>query len=105
RRRRRLATRDALVVAQLLRRSASMATNRWTDEYLDAMRNHGDPEGDAVVTTLLAGGEGEVWTANQLFQTLSANDAVVPEALPAPVREYFQRTELLPAWADPELIR
>jgi hypothetical protein len=80
-----------------------MHDNRWTDEFLEGFRQKGDPLADETVKNLFR--QGQVETANALMKQLIRNDQLVPDTLPAPLREYLVRTERLPSWADPELIR
>ncbi|MEM9452594.1 MAG: oxygenase MpaB family protein [Myxococcota bacterium] len=79
-----------------------MEQERWSDEILDAMRTKGDPIADDTVATILEsdGLEG----LRELLGQLQRNDVPEPDALPDGVKAYFDRTEILPAWADPELM-
>jgi hypothetical protein len=80
-----------------------MRANRWTDEFLDGFRQRGDPLADETVKNLFQ--QGQVETANALMKHLIRNDQLVPDALPEMLREYLVRTEALPDWADPGLVR
>jgi hypothetical protein len=75
---------------------------RWPDSQLDAMRQVQDAPADAVISELFA--QGKVDSVNRLMRTLVENDALAPEALPPVVRDYLQRSERLPDWADPRKI-
>ena len=79
-----------------------MTLSTWTDEFLDEMREVGDPPADAVVAAIFE--DGEVGAVNRLMKTLVRNDGVPPEKLPAVVRDYLESTDDLPSWADPERI-
>ncbi len=81
-----------------------MAQDDWTHEFLDAMRQEGDPLADAVVAELFAGGANVVHAVNYLMRDLVENDDLPSRALPQPVRDYFERP-LLPDWCDPERLR
>jgi hypothetical protein len=80
-----------------------MRANRWTDEKLDGFRQRGDPLADETVKNLFQ--QGQVETANVLLKQLIRNDQLVPDTLPEMLREYLLRTEQLPDWADPALVR
>lgn len=75
----------------------------WNDEFLDAMRQAGDPLADNVVGHLFA--SGDVKAVNALMKTLVENDQPPPEALPPSIREYLAASEGLPEWADPVKIK
>jgi len=74
-----------------------MATT-WTDEFLDEMREVGDPPADTVVAELFHGGE--IDAVNRLMKTLVRNDGVPAAKLPQVVRDYLDTTDDLPPWAD-----
>ncbi|HYO51517.1 oxygenase MpaB family protein [Archangium sp.] len=80
-----------------------MRTHRWTDEFLDGLRQRGDLLADKTVKNLFQ--QGQVETANGLLKQLIRNDQLVPDTLPPGLREYLRRTEQLPSWADPDLVR
>jgi hypothetical protein len=80
-----------------------MRANRWTDEILDGFRQRGDPLADETVKSLFQ--RKQVETANALLKQLIRNDQLVPDTLPEMLREYLVRTEKLPDWADPDLVR
>jgi hypothetical protein len=80
-----------------------MASNRWTDEFLNRFRQKGDGPADEAVKRLFR--EGQVESANVLMKDLVRNDQLVPESMPPALREYLHGTDDLPTWADPELIR
>ncbi|HSU61714.1 MAG TPA: oxygenase MpaB family protein [Bryobacteraceae bacterium] len=75
----------------------------WSDSLLDPMRQRGDPLADAVVSELFAGGD--IAAVNGLMKNLIVNEFPVPENLPAIVRDYLTKTDSLPDWADPALIK
>lgn len=77
-------------------------TPRWPDTLLDPMRQEGDPAADHVVAALFA--DGQVGVVNDLMATLVRNDDLAAEALPPIVREYLASTEVMPSWANPEMI-
>jgi ER-bound oxygenase mpaB/B'/Rubber oxygenase, catalytic domain len=90
-------------------RDASSATGdnskvrEWDDEFLDSMRQVGDPLADAVAARVLD--EGQVEEVRHLLQQLLDHDDVRRAELPDHVREYLDQTAALPDWADPERMR
>jgi hypothetical protein len=80
-----------------------MTDERWTNEFLDAMREQCDAPADEAVRSLFA--QGMVGSANELLKQLVAHETVTAEQLPAPLRGYFEQSAKLPSWADKELIR
>ncbi|MCX4240436.1 oxygenase MpaB family protein [Paraliomyxa miuraensis] len=80
-----------------------MTGHDWSDALLDALRHQMDPLADEAVRVILA--SHEVPLINELMRQLSHNDCSIPEELPDPVRDYFERTAVLPSWADVERIR
>ncbi|WNG43509.1 DUF2236 domain-containing protein [Archangium minus] len=80
-----------------------MTDMRWTNEFLDSMREQSDAPADEAVRSLFA--QGLVGSANELMKQLVAKESVSVEQLPAPLRGYFEQSARMPSWADPELIR
>jgi ER-bound oxygenase mpaB/B'/Rubber oxygenase, catalytic domain len=80
-----------------------MRVQRWTDEFLEKMRQQCDPPADDAVGRLFQ--QGKVPEANSLMKLLVANEQVLPETLPAGLREYFEQSGQLPPWVDRELLR
>ena len=76
---------------------------RWPDSLLAAMRGIGDPPADSAIAQISSAGE--VQAVNDMMRTLVANDGIVPESLPAAVRDYLAASGQLPAWADPARIQ
>lgn len=74
-------------------------TAQWTDVFFDSMRQVGDPPADSAVAVLLR--NREVDAVHLLLRTLTENDQPAPSVLPDVVREFLERAEALPAWADP----
>jgi hypothetical protein len=79
-----------------------MARKRWTDRFLDDMREVGDPPADAVIAAIFE--DGEVDAVNRVMRTLVRNDGVPSAKLPHAVREYLDSTDDLPSWADRDRI-
>jgi hypothetical protein len=78
------------------------AATAWTDAFLDPMRQVGDPLTDDAVATLFT--DGGIQGVNALMLNLVANDEVLPDSLPAAIRDVLSTTEDLPAWADADKI-
>lgn len=60
---------------------------RWSNDFLDSMRQVGDPEADSVVQALFA--EGDVDAVNALMMTLVQNDGLPAAKLPKVVLDYL----------------
>jgi ER-bound oxygenase mpaB/B'/Rubber oxygenase, catalytic domain len=67
------------------------------------MRQVGDPVADQVVSQLFK--DGDVAAVNDLMRNMVANEYPAPESLPLIVRDYLSQTDVLPEWADPQLIQ
>jgi len=76
---------------------------KWTPEFFEQMRQKGDPYADKVIASVYA--ESQLEAVNKLLVSLIQNDQPVSEELPPIVREYFEKTAVLPPWADMDLIR
>lgn len=74
----------------------------WTDDFMNAMRQTGDPLADNVTAELFA--DGTVNQVNALMRTLVMNEYVAVEDVPPVVGAYLQATAQLPASADPAKI-
>ncbi|HKA21541.1 MAG TPA: oxygenase MpaB family protein [Blastocatellia bacterium] len=71
---------------------------RWTDEFLDTMRQTTDPLADDAVNELF--NTGEVDAVEALMNHLIRDDQLVPERLPENIQNYLKTTASLPDWAD-----
>lgn len=80
-----------------------MSDPRWSDAHLDHLRTLGDPDADAVITGLFAGGDNLVHAVNMLMRDLVENTDVPARSLPAEARRFFLE-EGPPRWADPAKI-
>ncbi|HJR80585.1 MAG TPA: oxygenase MpaB family protein [Anaerolineales bacterium] len=78
-----------------------MAT-KWTDQLLDSMRQETDPVADKVVAAMIASHGLE--TYNAMLRELVNNRDEIPSSLPKIVHEYFEKTQVLPDWANREKI-
>jgi hypothetical protein len=76
-----------------------MGHPKWSDDrFLDSLRQQGDPQADLAVRRLMEGRE--VQTVNEVFKTLRADDAPIPDDAPAPFREFAEANRELPSWTD-----
>lgn len=76
--------------------------NKWTNEFLDSMREITDPPADEVVAAVID--SGGLAAFNDLMKKLVNNRDEIPDTLPKVVAEFFESTQALPAWADKEKI-
>ena len=70
----------------------------FSNEELEAFRNHADPLGDDVIEKIMQTGEGR--SISELFNQLIRNNDYDKIELPAEVQAYFESTSVLPAWVD-----
>jgi hypothetical protein len=71
-----------------------MGADKWTNAFLDEMRQAGDPLADEVVAALFeSGGTYSVWA---VMKTLVENDQPAPEQLPAQLKDYLETTSHIP---------
>ncbi len=81
-----------------------------TDDFLEEKRKHTDPIADEVIAQIIA--KGYEKNVNEIFLTLVTNDSYHPELfkkfpddLANIITSYFDRTSILPKWADNEKLR
>ena len=79
-----------------------MSSTQWTDAFLDAAREKGDPLADNAVAALFA--QGDIQAVNHLMRTLVLNDGLPPDQLPPVIRDYLMATSALRP-LDPEKVR
>jgi hypothetical protein len=79
------------------------ASSRWTDAFLDGMREVADPVADGPVAAVLD--RGGVDAVNTLMRTLVRTNQPVPSELPEEIRAYLIDSLPMPEWADPEKIK
>ncbi|SDZ24892.1 hypothetical protein SAMN05216215_105414 [Saccharopolyspora shandongensis] len=72
---------------------------RWTDDLLDRMRGAGDPGADDAIAEVYAAGQAE--PVRQALLGFGRNEQAIPDGLPPKLRDYFDRSSVLPDWADP----
>src|SRR5713101_31560 len=70
------------------------AQDRWTDEFLEAMRHVGDPPADDTVADVFR--TGTIAAVNSLLVELLRNDQMPPSGLPPRVYQYLEETSQLP---------
>lgn len=80
-----------------------MTTPKWTDAFLDALRQQGDPLADDCVAELHA--THGIAAVNDLFKTMLFNNMPPPAGAPAVLQAFFAATGALPAGLDQERIR
>ena len=74
----------------------------WTTEFLESKRKMTDPIADEVISKIMERGEKN--SVNSLFGSITKDGDAVPADLPQEVRDYFEKTAILPDWADKDLI-
>ncbi|MEK6753869.1 MAG: oxygenase MpaB family protein [Chloroflexota bacterium] len=79
-----------------------MTSKRWTNEFLNEMRGVADPLADDVVKSVIESGGLDEF--NKMIRHLVNNRDALPESMPKSVHDYFEKTQILPAWADREKI-
>jgi hypothetical protein len=70
---------------------------------LDHWRGVGDPEADQALAESLA--SSDLAAINALLAQVRENDDRLPSALPAPLRDFLQRTAAMPPWLDSSALR
>jgi hypothetical protein len=71
---------------------------RYTDAFLEPLRQAGDPETDRLIADLAQAGQTEA--VSGLLRQLFYNQQGAPAALPDPIQTWFDQTGRLPAHAD-----
>ena len=80
----------------------NIPARQWTTEFLESKRKLTDPLADDVVSKIIK--DGEKNAVNDLFGLFLKDDDALPPNLPDEVRDYFEKTAILPDWADKDLI-
>ena len=78
------------------------ASGKWTNAFLEEKRKHTDALADNTVQEIMA--KNEKTRVNHLFEHIVSNRDHLPGDAPEELKEYFAKTSVLPAWADPDLI-
>lgn len=71
---------------------------RYTDDYLDSLRNEGDPVPDQIIRELAL--TNQIEAVNATLRTLTQNNQHVPESLPDNLEFWLRDTVRLPEGAD-----
>lgn len=79
------------------------AGERWSNEFLDSMRQQGDPAADSVIRDLFA--QGEVDAINSLMETLVRNDGLPSHLLPKIVQDYLSANAKIPLASSGQIER
>ncbi|HKI06423.1 MAG TPA: oxygenase MpaB family protein [Thermoanaerobaculia bacterium] len=80
-----------------------MPATQWSDDgFLDGLRRQGDALADGAVARLIR--ERDISEVNRLFQIMRSDDQPLPLDLPAPLQEFLDRTNGLPAGVDLERV-
>ena len=72
-----------------------MSTGLWTDECLDRMRDQADPPADRAIRAVFESADRQ--GVERLLGTLTRNDDLIPEHLPAAVQDYLKALPEIPA--------
>lgn len=75
-----------------------MASNRWTDAFLDAMSRQGDPLADDVLTRIIS--DNELAGIQKIFAEMDSNNEVPPATMFPALSEFFDATNDLPAGVE-----
>lgn len=78
------------------------ASDKWTEDFLENKRKFTDSLADSTVEIIM--GKKEEALINHLFESITRDNEQLPADAPAELRDYFQQTAVLPAWADRDLI-
>ena len=76
--------------------------NKWTNALLERMRETIDPTADEVVADVID--THGLKSFNAIMKELVNNREGIPDTLPKRIRDFFEETQVLPAWADGEKI-
>ncbi|KAA3634021.1 MAG: DUF2236 domain-containing protein [Bacteroidetes bacterium] len=75
----------------------------WSESILEEHRKFTDPIADDIVKFIFDNKEEK--EMEHIFRMIVRNDGKLPDDLPPKVKEYFEKTEHLPDWADWDLIK
>jgi len=79
-----------------------MSEHRWTNEFLDSLREQGDPYADETVAKMIQ--DGTVQHAGELFKKLRSNDDIIADKHFPELKEFIAKTKKLPDGVDLERI-
>lgn len=72
--------------------------DRWTDSFMEPMRQVGDPLADSVIDSLFV--NHSIDAVNALMRNLITNEYPEPSTLPPVVADYLKQLDKLPDWVD-----
>jgi hypothetical protein len=81
----------------------NQAPQRWSEPYLNAMRQQGDALADACVAQLRQ--DGTITRTSDLFKLLRTNTTPVPAGTPPALRRFLEATRALPSHTDRDRIK
>jgi hypothetical protein len=94
-----------LLKKRALQKVAAMntkASDKWTVDFLENKRSFTDDFADRTVETIME--KKEETLINHLFQMITKDDNHLSADAPVEIKAYFQKTAVLPDWADRDLI-
>ncbi len=94
-----------LLKKRALRKVAAMNTQArksWAVDFLESKRKFTDPLADSTVATIME--KKEEALINHLFEMITRDNNHLSVDAPVEIKEYFQKTAVLPDWADQDLI-
>ena len=74
----------------------SAQSDLWTDQYLDSMRQIGDPEADQAIAAVFAESNQQAQAVLNVIESLVRNGAPTPENLPPALHGYLAMTSRVP---------
>jgi hypothetical protein len=83
-------------------RMNTTVSDKWTVDYLEEKRKHTDELADRTVREIMA--KNEKVRINHLFEHIIRDSDRLPDDAPAEIKEYFEKSSILPEWADKDLI-
>jgi len=75
----------------------------WQPDELTAKRQKTDPVADAIIKSIFASTDPAI--INSFYHSIQRTSQLLPDNLPANVKEYFEMGETLPDWSDPILLQ
>jgi hypothetical protein len=79
-------------------RIPEVATTKWSNAFLEQLRQEGDPEADEALALALQDNEAE--GIKRLFAVMNSNDEIPPEKSFPTIAGFFRRTDRLPSDVD-----
>lgn len=75
-----------------------MTSHRWTDTFLNQLRQEGDPLADECLKKLMR--DNEMRNIRKVFSEMDSNDEVLPSATFPELSEFFETTNKIPSYVD-----